>query len=40
MQEELDTMMDEEGMTVDIRGMIDDDHDEDKHHEMWTMKVN
>ena len=49
MQEELDTMMDEEGMAVDIRGMIDemivsgvlmDDHDEDEHHEMWTMKVN
>ena len=49
MQEELDNMMDEEGMAVDIRGMTDemhvsgvlmDDHDEDEHHEMWTMKVN
>ncbi len=49
MQEELDNMMDEEGMSIDIRGMLDamqmpgilmDDHDEDEHHEMWTMKVN
>ena len=49
MQEELDNMMDEEGMSVNIRGMLDamqmpgilmDDHDEDEHHEMWTMKVN
>ena len=45
----MDYMMDEEGMTIDIREMMDemhvsgvlmDDHDEDKHHEMWTMKVN
>ncbi len=36
-------------MAVDIRVMMDemnvsgillDDHDEDEHHEMWTMKVN
>ena len=49
MQEELDNMMDEEGVSVDIRGMLDaiqmsgvlmDDHDEDEHHEMWMMKVN
>jgi hypothetical protein len=48
MQEELDNMMDEEGMAVDIRRMMDemhvsgvlmDDHDVDEHHEMWTMKV-
>jgi hypothetical protein len=35
-------------MSIDIRGMLDemqmsdvlmDDHDEDEHHEMWTMKV-
>jgi hypothetical protein len=49
MLEELDNMMDEEGMTVYIRGMMNemhvsgvlmDNHDEDEHHEMWTMKVN
>ncbi len=49
MQEELDNMMDEEGMLVDIRGMLDamqmsgvlmDDHDEDKLHELWTMNIN
>ncbi len=48
-QEELNYMMEEEGMTVDIRGMMDEMHmlgilmdylDENKHHEMWTMKVN
>ena len=42
-------MTEEEGMTVDIRWMMEemhmsgvlmDDHNEDKHHEMWTMKVN
>ena len=48
MQEELDNMMDEEGMAVDIRRMMDemhvsgilmDNHDEDEH-KIWTMKVN
>jgi hypothetical protein len=41
-------LMEEEGMTDDIRGMMDemhmtgvlmDDHDKDEHHKMWTMKV-
>jgi hypothetical protein len=50
MQEELDCMMEEEGMSVAIRWrmdemhvsgvLMDDHHDEDEHHEMWTMKFN
>ncbi len=48
MQEELDYMLEEEGMAVNMRAMMEemhmsgilmDDHNEDKHAEMWTMKV-
>ncbi len=47
-EDELEYMMEEEGMTAHIRvmmenmersGVLMDNHDEDERHEMWMTKV-